>query len=215
MNKALIAAGLLATATAFTACTNEKAETQQETAPQAAQQPGKEGLKIAYIEVDTLMSQYQLCKDFNEIGNTEGENIQRTLTNKQRTLQQHAQSMQQKYQSNGFSSQEELDRAQASLQKEQQDLEELGTRLNNSFLEQQQKYSDEMRDSIRVFLKSYNKSKKYDLILSKQGDNILYANGALDITNEVVKGLNKRYKARPEIAAKLKGKSDKKADTKK
>ncbi len=212
MNKTLIAVSLLAMTSAFTACNNEKAETEAAT-PATAQQPSEEGLKIAYVEVDTLMSQYQLCKDFNEISNVEGENIQRTLANKQKALQQHAQSMQQKYQSNGFQSQEELDRAQASLQKEQQDLEELGTRLNTSFLEQQQKYNEEMRDSIRKFLNSYNKNKKFDLILSKQGDNILYANTALDITNDVVKGLNKRYKASAEVTAKLKGRGEKKTES--
>ena len=31
------------------------------------------------------------------------------------------------------------------------------------------------------------------MILSKQGDNVLYANSELDITQEVVEGMNKRY----------------------
>ena len=34
------------------------------------------------------------------------------------------------------------------------------------------------------------------MILSKQGDNVLYANDKLDITKEVVNGLNKRYQSR-------------------
>ena len=43
----------------------------------------------------------------------------------------------------------------------------------------------------------YNKDKKYTLILSKAGDNILYADKAHDITNEVIAGLNKAYKQAP------------------
>ena len=42
----------------------------------------------------------------------------------------------------------------------------------------------------------YNKDKKYSLIFSKQGDNLLYADKAYDITNEVVAGLNKAYKGK-------------------
>ena len=34
------------------------------------------------------------------------------------------------------------------------------------------------------------------MIISKQGDNVLYANDKLDITKEVVDGLNKRFKNR-------------------
>ncbi len=178
---------------------------EEETGP-AATNGAEGGLRIAYVEVDSLMANYQLCKDITEIGNMEAENITRTLASKQRALEQHYASIQQKYESNGFSSQEELQRAQTSLQKEQQDLEELNTRLSNSFQEQQLAYNEEMRDSIQSFLKSFNKSKKYDYILAKAGDNILLANVRYDITNEVLKGLNKRYKARPEVKEKLKQK---------
>ncbi len=199
----------IAALTMTTAC-NKQAENTQATA--ATETETTPAFRFAYVEIDTLMTQYQLCKDYNEISNIEGENIQRTLANKQRALEQHLAAVQQKYESNGFTSQEELDRAQASLQKEQQQLQELNARLTTSFQEQQIKYTEEMRDSIQKFLKSYNKSKRYDIIFSKAGDNILLANTAYDITNEVLQGLNKRYKASAEVEAKLK--KDKK-DTKK
>ena len=122
--------------------------------------------------------------------------------------------MQKKYESNGFTSQEELTRAQQSLQTEQQALQELSERLQASFMEEQAKYNEEMRDSIQQFLKLYNKTKKYDFIMAKAGDNMLLANPKYDITNEVLKGLNKRYKIKPEVAEKIK-KDDKKSDEKK
>ena len=60
--------------------------------------------------------------------------------------------------------------------------------------------------SFEAFLKEYNKTKKFDIIISKAGDNLLYANPKYDITNDVVKGLNKRYKTSPELEKKLSGK---------
>lgn len=201
-----LAAGLMS----MTSCGN-KAEEVPET--EAATNETRE-LKIAYVEIDTLMAQYQFCKDYTELANVEGENIQRTLTGKQRTLEQHAAAMQKKYESNGFTSQEELTRAQQSLQTEQQALQELSERLQASFMEEQAKYNEEMRDSIQQFLKQYNKTKKYDFIMAKAGDNMLLANPKYDITAEVVKGLNKRYKIKPEVAEKIK-KDEKKSDKKK
>ena len=57
-----------------------------------------------------------------------------------------------------------------------------------------QKNSLQLRDSINSFLKVYNQDKGYDLILSNAGfDNLLYANPAFNITNEIVEGLNARY----------------------
>ena len=201
-----LAAGLMS----LTSCGNKAEEAVE---AEATQETSKE-LKIAYVEIDTLMSQYQFCKDYTELANVEGENIQRTLTGKQRTLEQHAAAMQKKYESNGFTSQEELTRAQQSLQTEQQALQELSERLQASFMEEQAKYNEEMRDSIQQFLKQYNKAKKYDFIMAKAGDNMLLANPKYDITAEVVKGLNKRYKIKPEVAEKIK-KNDKKSDEKK
>lgn len=194
----------------MTSCGNKAQESEE---PEAQPQQ-EQGMKIAYVEIDTLMQKYQFCIDYNELATIEGENIQRTLTGKQRTLEQHAAAMQKKYESNGFTSQEELTRAQQSLQAEQQALQELSERLQASFMEEQAKYNEEMRDSIQKFLKQYNKTKKYDFIMAKAGDNMLLANPKYDITKEVLKGLNKRYKVKPEVAEKLK-KADKKADEKK
>ena len=66
--------------------------------------------------------------------------------------------------------------------------------LTVKFDQEQQKYNQIMRDSIQSFLRDYNKQKGYNIILSKAGDNILYADPAMDITTDVVNGLNKRYK---------------------
>ena len=51
-----------------------------------------------------------------------------------------------------------------------------------------------LRDSINVFLKEYNKTKGYNLILSNTGfDNLLYADSSFNITQEIIDGLNARY----------------------
>ncbi len=212
MKKTYIALSLALAAVMLTGC-NKQNEGEETSDEPAAKNSGE--LKIAYIEIDSLTANYQLCKDYTEIGNIEGQNIQNTLESKQRSLEQHYSSLQKKYESNGFSSQEEFQRAQASLQKEQQELEELNARLTTSFQEQQVKYNDEMRDSIQSFLKVYNKNKKYDFIMSKAGDNMLYANPKYDITEEVLKGLNKRYKPYKEVAEKLKNAPAKKEEKKK
>ena len=52
--------------------------------------------------------------------------------------------------------------------------------------------------------KRYNKTKKYDYVLVKAGDNLLIANPKFNITNDIVKGLNKRYKIKPEVAEQIK-----------
>ena len=201
MKKYLTYVALVGATVFFAACGSKNEE---ETTVETAQPAETTGLKIAYVELDTLMSQYQLYKDYSEVLTRKGNNIQKTLAQKQRALESHAASVQKKYESNEFTTRDELERAQASIEKEQRDLAELADRLQNEFAMEQARINEEARDSIQSFLKKYNKTKKYDYVMVKAGDNLLIANPKYNITNDIVKGLNKRYKVKPDVAEQIK-----------
>ena len=201
MKKYLIGVAFVAVTMLLGAC---GAKNEEEVTNEPAQTEQTDGLKIAYVELDTLMSQYQLYKDYSEVLTRKGNNIQKTLAQKQRALENHAAAVQKKYESNGFTTRDEVERAQASIQKEQNDLAELADRLQSEFAMEQARINDEARDSIQSFLKRYNKTKKYDYVMVKAGDNLLIANPKYNITNDIVKGLNKRYKIKPEVAEQIK-----------
>ena len=150
-------------------------------------------LKIGYVEVDSIMSQYKFCKDYSLILQRKGQNIKSTLAAKQQQLQAAAANFQQKMQQNAYT-REQAEAINANLQKQNADLQMLDQRLTNEFQNETEKYNNALRDSIQHYLKIYNQDKHYSLILSKAGDNLLYADKAFDITNEVVAGLNKAYK---------------------
>lgn len=156
------------------------------------------GMKIAYVEVDSLMSQYQFCKDFTLILQKKSNNMRSTLSSKEQKVQQAYNNFQEKAENNGFTSREQAEREQAAIQKSAQDLQELNNRLALELQSETDTYNQALRDSLQHFLDIYNKEKHFDLILAKAGDNILYANKVYDITNDVINGLNKRYKPAPE-----------------
>ncbi len=184
----------------------DKSKQQADDACPATRQPAASVTKIAFVEVDSIMTQYKFCKDYSLILQKKGQNIQNTLAAKQQQLETAAANFQQKLQQNAYT-REEAQRIQMSLQKQNNDLQQLNQRLSSEFQTETEKYNNALRDSIQHFLAVYNKDKKYGLILSKAGDNILYADKAHDITNEVVAGLNKAYKEAP--------KTEKAADAKK
>jgi len=201
---------VLSAAIALIACNNSNDETTEVEVNETTTTQDVTGLRVAYIEIDSLMSQYQFCVDYNLLLNQKSDNAANTLQQKQRALQQHAAALQKKYESNGFTTRDELESAQNQLAREQQDLAELEQRLTNELAMENAKLNAELRDSIQAFLKVYNKTKKYDYIMSKLGDNLLWANKKFDITKEVIAGLNKRYKkGKPATGSKDAPKSDK------
>ena len=206
MNKKNIFGTLAVAAMAVMTITScDKSKSQADDKP-VATQTAPTDTKVAFVEVDSIMSQYKFCKDYSLILQKKGQNIQNTLAQKQQALEAAAANFQQKVQQNAYT-REQAQQIQMSLQKQNNDLQALNQRLSSEFQAETEKYNNALRDSIQHFLAVYNKDKKYSLILSKAGDNILYADKTHDITNEVIAGLNKAYKQAPKEA--------KAADTKK
>ena len=169
-------------------------------APKMDEQPASadtsvSGMKIAYVEVDSLMTQYNFAKDYSVTLERKSNNARNTLTQKGNALQAAVNNFQQKMNNNGFQSREEAARVQLAIEKQQRDLQELQQRLETELASETQKFNVALRDSLKSFLNSYNRDKKFDYIISKAGDNILYSNAKYDITQDVINGLNKRYKA--------------------
>lgn len=188
-----LANGLVALAlvVSFSQCANNA---NQQTAANAAPANGVSGLKIAYVEVDTLLSKYNFCIDLNEDMVKKSENVRLTLNQKANDLAKQKQEFQTKYQNNAYLSQERAQQEYNRIAKLEQDLQELSNKLQSELMSENEKNSLQLRDSINNFLKEYNKDKDYDFIISNTGfDNLLYANDAYNITQEILEGLNARY----------------------
>ena len=179
-------------AIAMVSCNNQ--------APKVDEKPTEQNapteLKLAFVEVDSIMTQYTFCKEKSADLEKKGNNIQNTLAQKQQALKNAAVKFQQDIQANKYT-QQQAEAVQAGLQKQNNDLQALNQRLTAEFQAETEKFNEELRKNIQAYLAEYNKDKKYSIIFSKQGDNILYADKAYDITKEVVAGLNKAYKAAP------------------
>ena len=198
--------GALAFAAMLASCNN--ASPKMDEKPQVAETGNGSGMKIAYVEVDSLMTQYNFAKDYSVTLQKKSNNARNTLTQKGNQLQAAVNNFQQKLQNNGFQSREQAQSVQNAIERQQRDLQELQVRLETELANETQKFNEALRDSLNNFLTSYNRDKKYDLILSKAGDNILFADRKYDITKDIINGLNKRYK--PAAAKKEEKKEEKK-----
>ncbi|MBP6635666.1 MAG: OmpH family outer membrane protein [Paludibacter sp.] len=154
-------------------------------------------MPIAYINVDSLLLNYQFAKDANESLIKRQEDSRLNINTKARQLQNEMAEFQRKLENNAFLSRDRAEQEQNRLMKRQQELQELDGQLSQQLMQTQQKMSEELRDTINSFLKEFNKDGKYQLILSNtSSDNVLYATPGYDITNEVTKLLNERFAAK-------------------
>lgn len=159
-------------------------------------------MPIAYVTLDSLMSQYNYAKDVNDKLMASAEAKQANLNAQGRQLEKEMQDFQYKMNNNAFFSQERAEREYQRLGKKQQDFQQLQQKLSGELMEEQAKTMKALSDTIWSQIRTYNELHgHYQVILSNQGGSIIYSVPMYDITEEVVKYFNDQYdpsKSNPE-----------------
>ena len=148
--------------------------------------------KIAYVNTDSINEHYAYIADFTKV-----------LRNKKAALEGQMQSMTAKFQAEyeafqqsaqaGVAPQSELQKQQANLERQQQELANKELQMQNLGVELEEK-NMELNKNVKDFLKRINNG-RFDYILSYSDmmPTILLTNPKLDITPEVLKGINEEY----------------------
>lgn len=144
-----------------------------------------------YVDIDTVLSKYNLAKDYNEEMLRMQTNMESEVKRHESSIQSFASSMQNKMQNNGYLSEESYRADQEKINNMQANAQRSVASLQNNFESAAMTAQKTVNDSIQAFIKEYNSKKGYDAILFKGAT--LYINPALDITSEIVEGLNARY----------------------
>ena len=188
-----IALFAFATMLFFTQCAKQQSAEQSTGDAAATTAVAEKSIKIAFVDIDSLLSKYEFSIILNKEMLRKEEDMRMKLSEKAKTLQADYDDFQRKLQNNVYATRERAEEEQARILKQKDALEKLEQRLIGELSAESQKNNITLHDSINSFLKAYNAEKKFDLILSRVGDNILFANDALNITEEVINGLNARY----------------------
>jgi outer membrane protein len=150
---------------------------------------GTPGSVIAYVDLDSLESNYTYYRDRKTSFEREQKNLEATLTSGMESLQREAYQFEQKAQT---MSQAEGEATQQRLTAKKNQLEQLRDNGAQNLQNEMTQFNVEVYGKIDSVLQDYNKDHKYAYVLSYQrGGAILYRDKGLDITNDVVGLLNK------------------------
>ena len=199
MNRTSFKLSTLATAVALVsvmaACQNKDAKTTTtETSAKTDAPAVKDNEPIVYVNSDSLLTKYEYFKDLKVKLDAKSKAAQTDLGAKQQAFQREVAEYQQAQ--NGMpadqraTTEQRLARKQQELQTYQQNA---GAALQNEQAVEQEKLYNKIAD----YLKVYAKDKGFKMVLTYQKGNsaILFADPSLDITSEVIVGLNDAYKA--------------------
>ncbi|MBR1594215.1 MAG: OmpH family outer membrane protein [Alloprevotella sp.] len=154
------------------------------------------GTAVAYVEIDSLATQYQFCIDQQKVLEQKSAGFEAQLRKEAQALQNGAAAFQKKLQEGKFTSEQEARNAQAALERQQQTAQQHEAQYSEQLAQATSDYQKELKERLEKFLKEYNKDGRYAMILSNSAAtmSVLYAAQGLDITADVIAGLNKEYK---------------------
>lgn len=186
MKKLVLAAGaiLMLTIVACSGSDTQKPEVKPDQSSTATT------CNIRYIDVDSVLSAYVLAQELFAEQQKEVNSLESAARQKESELQRLQSNIESKARNNGYLSEQSFNADVAGLQQRQDEVNQwLNThqdRIARLMVAQRQR----LDDSLQNFLKAFNDVYQYDAILDKKAG---VFKPELDVTAEVIQGLNERY----------------------
>ena len=149
---------------------------------------------IVYIQLDSLINQYDMFNDLRSELESKAQAIQDDLTKKGRSFESAAKDFQTKIEK-GLLTRSQAEEQQQKLAERQQNLQNLSQQKQYEMAEEEAVMSRKVMDAVQTYLDKYNQEKGYAMIITTSAatNTVIVGNPALDITKDVLAGLNDEY----------------------
>ena len=168
------------------------ATTESAAATETAAVAATEG-KIVYIDLDRILMEYDMANDLRSVVETKVQNIQAEVNRRGTKLEKDVKSFQEKMEK-GLMTRSVAEVQGQKLQQQEQDFNVYAAQKQQEIQEEQVVMMNQLGDAIKTFLDKYNEEKQYAMILTNQGGApVITGDAALNITDDVLAGLNEEY----------------------
>ena len=149
---------------------------------------------IVYINLDTLVNQYDMYNDLRTELEGKVSAIENDLNKKGRALENDMKSFQEKYQK-GLLTRSQMETMQNELMTRDQELRNLTQQKQMELAEEESVMYNRVMDAIKTYVDNYNKEKQYSLILTTTvtTNSVISGDQGRNITGEILNGLNQEY----------------------
>ena len=148
---------------------------------------------IVYIELDKILMEYDMANDLRSVVETKVQNIQAEVTRKGKKLENDVKAFQEKI-DKGLMTRTAAEVQGQKLQQQEAEFNNYAAQKQAEIQEEQVVMMNQLGDAIKTFLEKYNQEKKYAMIITNSGGApVIVADEALNITEDVLAGLNDEY----------------------
>jgi outer membrane protein len=151
---------------------------------------------VAFVNTDTLLEKFDSFKAMRASFDKKGQQAEAELGNRMRALESEYMEVQKKIQA-GTMTESLIKDAEQTLGRKQQELAMLREQKTGQLMEEEKNLSKKLNDQIFEYMQEYAPAHGLKYVLGyTRGGGILYAADSLDITPDVLEGLNNKYKSK-------------------
>ncbi|MCQ2166302.1 MAG: OmpH family outer membrane protein [Bacteroidales bacterium] len=148
---------------------------------------------IVYFDLDTVLDEYDMANDLRSEVETKVNAIQKDVNRRQKNLEDAVNDFNNKL-NKGLMTSAVAAEQQQRLQQQDANFQQFAQQKQAEIMEEQQVMMNQIADAIKTFVEEYNAEKKYSMILSNQaGVPVITGDASLNITDEIIAGLNAKY----------------------
>ena len=149
---------------------------------------------VVYLQIDSLVLNYDMYNDLMSAFQTKAVGVQDDLQKKGRKLESDMKAFESQIQK-GLLTRSAAETQQNSLLQRQQKLQEEAAQKQQELSEEEFVLNNQVMDAIKTFLTEYNEEHQFALILttSAASNSVIEGSTSLDITADVLAGLNDAY----------------------
>ena len=148
---------------------------------------------IVYIDLDRILMEYDMANDLRSVVETKVQNIQAEVTRRGKKLENDVIEFQNKI-DKGLLTRTNAEVQSQKLQQQELEFNNYAAQKDQEIQEEQVVMMNQLGDAIQTFLNKYNEEKQYAMIITNSGGApVITADPSLDITEDVIAGLNDEY----------------------
>ena len=148
---------------------------------------------IVYIDLDRILMEYDMANDLRSVVETKVQTIQSEVTRRGKKLENDVKSFQEKI-DKGLMTRSVAEAQGQKLQQQEVEFNNYAAQKQQEIQEEQMVMMNQIGDAIKTYIDKYNQEKKFAMILTSQGGTpVITADSTLNVTNEVLAGLNDEY----------------------
>lgn len=157
---------------------------------------GADSIKIGFVDMQRALNTCEAGKEAKQIIAQEVDKMQKAMTGRQKELEKLREDLEKRGAVMSEAVRKEKER---DYQMKLRDMQRLQRDFEEDIRRKDQEYTERILKELALIIRKLAEDKQYTLVVEKNQPAVIYVQGSLDLTDEVIQIINQKLKGAPKL----------------